>query len=129
MVALSFSVFLDKIIDGSKVNTIRQERKHPIKKGDRLQLYWKQRSPSEGFQIGDAICKEVIPITIDSNAIIMPHSELVVPEALDQFARLDGFENWEGMRLFFNSRYHLPFKGVFIGWQDLELSRTRIDTL
>jgi type II secretory pathway component PulM len=63
MVALSFSMFLSKIIDGSKVNTIRQERKRPVKKGDRLQLYWKQRSPSEG--------------------------------------------------------------GVFIGWQDLELSRTR----
>lgn len=122
MTGLSFSVFLPKIINGSKVNTIRLERKYPIKKGATLQLWWKQRSPDR-FKIGDAICKEVTPITIHENAVLMLNSILIVPESLDQFARLDGFDDWEGMRTFFDSHYTLPFKGVFIEWQDLALDR------
>lgn len=121
MTALSFSVFLDKIIAGTKPNTIRQERKHPIKKGDALQLYWNQRS-SSGFKIGDAICKEVTPIIIYPIAIRMLDLIFIIPESLNQFAKLDGFENWEEMKLFFSRNYELPFEGVFIEWQNLELS-------
>ena len=44
MPALSFSVMKEKLMDGTKCQTIRKLRKRPIKVGDRLVIYWKQRS-------------------------------------------------------------------------------------
>lgn len=36
---INFSVFIDKILNGSKCQTIRREHKNPIKVGDKLNLY------------------------------------------------------------------------------------------
>ena len=47
MTALSFKVFKDKILSGEKTQTIRPIRVKPIKAGDRLSIYWKQRVPKK----------------------------------------------------------------------------------
>lgn len=44
MPAISFSVFREKLENGTKAQTIRKLRKHPIKVGDKLFIYWKKRS-------------------------------------------------------------------------------------
>ncbi len=47
MVAISFSVFKEKILDGTKTQTIRRykpQRYEQLKKKGALQLYWKQRT-------------------------------------------------------------------------------------
>jgi len=41
---VGFTTFKEKLIDGSKTQTIRRPRKYPIKVGDTLYLYWKLRT-------------------------------------------------------------------------------------
>ena len=45
MPAISFSVMLPKLLDGSKTQTIRQRK--DVKEEDTLRMYWKQRVPIE----------------------------------------------------------------------------------
>lgn len=44
MPSLSFSAFKEKILDGSKCQTIRKPRKRPLKVGDKLYVFWKLRT-------------------------------------------------------------------------------------
>ena len=44
MPLLGFTKLLDKLLDGSKTQTIRLPRKHPLKVGDRLFIYWMLRT-------------------------------------------------------------------------------------
>lgn len=44
MVLLGFSVLLEKLLDGSKTQTIRLPRVRAFKVGDRLDIYWKPRT-------------------------------------------------------------------------------------
>jgi len=68
MPALSFSgetsrgPFYQLILDGEKKQTVRLPRKRPIKQGDFLRLYWKQRTPKDKKPIhfiGPAKCTHV----------------------------------------------------------------------
>jgi hypothetical protein len=46
MPLLSFSVLKDKLMDGSKTQTIRKPRKkYPLKVGDKVYIWWKSRTP------------------------------------------------------------------------------------
>ena len=71
MPALSFSgittlgPFWKLIPEGLKDQTIRRPRKNPIRVGDRLTLYWKQRTPvhlKEVHLIAYAVCIETFPL-------------------------------------------------------------------
>ena len=44
MPLLGFTKLKDKLLDGSKTQTIRKPRKHPIQVGDKLYVYWKLRT-------------------------------------------------------------------------------------
>ena len=44
MPALSFTVMRDKLLNGTKSQTIRKRRKTPLKVGDKLYIYWKMRT-------------------------------------------------------------------------------------
>lgn len=44
MPAISFSVLKDKLLSGEKCQTVRKPRKRPLKVGDVLKVYWKQRT-------------------------------------------------------------------------------------
>lgn len=68
MPALSFSghtrrgFFFELILKGEKTQTAREPRKRPIKEGDKLILYWKQRVPKAKkpiHLIGYATCTKV----------------------------------------------------------------------
>ena len=70
MPAISFTgvtragAFYDMIRRGTKTQTIREPRKHPVKAGQRLHLYWKQRvAPKdklgEPHYLGTVTVKEV----------------------------------------------------------------------
>jgi len=41
---LGFTVLKEKLLDGSKTQTIRKPRKIPLKVGDKLYVYWKMRT-------------------------------------------------------------------------------------
>lgn len=56
---LGFTILKEKLLDGSKTQTIRKPRKHPIKVGDTLYIYWKLRT-KECEKLGEAIVTNVV---------------------------------------------------------------------
>jgi len=63
MPSLGFSVFKEKVLDGSKRQTIRKLRKHPIKIGDKLFLFWKMRT-KQCERLGEGTCAETFFIKV-----------------------------------------------------------------
>ena len=59
MPLLGFTKLKDKLLDGSKTQTIRKPRKHPIKVGDKLFIYWKLRT-KECEKLGEGIVTKVV---------------------------------------------------------------------
>ncbi|EAW35143.1 hypothetical protein [Lyngbya sp. PCC 8106] len=115
MVALSFSLFKNKLLSAEKTQTVRTPRKSPIKVGCKLQIYWKQRSPKESEKLFDAECTKVQSISINHlrKEVYLDNTTLSATE-IEHFAQLDGFENSED---FFD--YFGEFKGVVIHWKRL----------
>jgi hypothetical protein len=123
MAGLSFSVFKDKIISGAKRQTIRGVRKNPIKEGETLYLWWKQRSP-EREKLGEAICTRAREIWICTDGYDFPDDQYSLvdhPSLLNDFAIADGFNNWQELVEFFDTAHGLPFEGVLIEWDDLQI--------
>ncbi|MCA6521781.1 MAG: hypothetical protein IM596_07980 [Pseudanabaena sp. M051S1SP2A07QC] len=123
MAGISFSVFKDKILRGEKWQTIRTIRKHPIKQGEKLYLWWKQRSP-EREKLGEATCTKVSKIEIETRFIQLDGKLINRMDDLDKIAIADGFDNWLGMMEWFSNTHGLPFEGVLIEWDDLEVNPT-----
>jgi hypothetical protein len=115
MPAISFSVFREKILDGSKYQTIRKIRNNPIKTGDILYLWWKQRT-SEREKLGEAKCNGVMQITIHTNCVTSGDQSITEPSVLERFAIADGFDSWSHMVEWFQNTHGLPFTGVLIKW-------------
>lgn len=90
MPALSFSTFYDKLISGEKQQTIRRPRKRPLKVGDKLYIYWKQRTPNREF-LGIA---EVTNIR-----------RVLLGEVTEREAVLDGFSSVKDLIQGFQSVY------------------------
>lgn len=77
MPLLSFSVLKEKLLDGSKTQTIRLPRKRPLKVRDHLYIYWKCRT-KETEKLGESMITDIQRKTI---------SELTIFDA-----ERDGFE-------------------------------------
>ncbi len=118
MAGLSFSVFKDKIISGSKRQTIRGIRKNPIKEGETLYMWWKQRSPQRE-KLGEATCIKVSKIDIETRFIRLNDELINDIDSLDKVAIADGFDNWFCMMEWFADTHGLPFTGVLIEWDDI----------
>lgn len=63
MPLLGFTVFKEKVKEGTKKQTIRKLRKHPIKEGNKLYLYWHTRQ-KDCEKLGEAICSESYKISM-----------------------------------------------------------------
>lgn len=59
MPSLGFSVLKERLANGSKLQTIRKQRKKPIKVGDILIVYWDLRTKS-CMKIGEAKVTKII---------------------------------------------------------------------
>ena len=59
MPLLGFTKLKEKLLDETKTQTIRKPRKHPIKKGDKLFIYWKLRT-KECEKLGEAIVTKIV---------------------------------------------------------------------
>ncbi len=118
MPALSFSVHKDKIKSGAKRQSIRGDRKKPIKIGDKLYLYWKQRSPKDCEKLGETTCIKTTPLTIEKSKVILNYPNCGDYELvdLDKFAIADGFDNWQETIEFFDKTHGLPFTGNLLEW-------------
>lgn len=125
MPALNFQTrFVSAIESGAKSQTIRPERKRPIKVGDNLILYTGQRT-KDCRKLGEAVCVAIHGIEFSETELAYTHIStdglryyaMAGDPRTDIWAGNDGFENFTAMREFFRGRYGLPFKGVKIIWQ------------
>lgn len=119
--------FVDAIRFGTKRQTIRAPRRHPIKVGDTLYLFTGLRQ-ANCARIGEADCKSVERVTISflSKAVEIGEPArgrvLTLKSDLDAFARRDGFDDWRAFADFF-ARAHrgaVVFTGDLIRWRAFE---------
>ena len=104
-----------------KLNTIRAYRKRPIKVGDRLHLWHKQRAKrgTPGRRkLGEAVCTAVAPIRMRSECLFV-ESRLLGVRQIQIFAISDGFRDAGEMFEWFDKTHGLPFEGQLIRWGDL----------
>jgi len=59
MPLLGFTKLKSKLLDGTKTQTIRKPRKHPLKVGDKLYIYWNLRMKS-CEKLGEAVVTKVV---------------------------------------------------------------------
>jgi hypothetical protein len=114
VVAVSFSVFRDKLLSGEKDQTIRPFSEcrycQIAKKGRKLQIYWKQRT-KECEKLFDATPVEVFKVWLDPDSrSIYRYDEWAgkVPltaEEQEEIVRRDGFDSVESFFEFFLERY------------------------
>lgn len=117
MPALNFSPeFVDAVQSGKKCQTIRRQRKNPIKTGDRLYLYTGQRTKA-CRKLREVKCSSVTPIRIiqEGCKICLDGTPLDYFEA-SRLARQDGLDNAVEMCAWFAKRYGPEFDGILIRW-------------
>ena len=112
MPVLSFKPeFREKILNGTKYQTIRKLRKNPIVEGDLLYMYINQRSRNNEF-LGRAQCIICGPVIIPrTGGIIMAGDR-----DMDEFARADGFDSIDCLLGWFQATHGFPFEGQYIRW-------------
>lgn len=128
MPILSFSVFKEKIQNGTKKQTIRKLRKYPIKNSDLLYMWWKSRTPQRE-KIGETTCTEqfLIKLSITDNgfSVYMPiwrvgETTQLSYDELTVLARLDGFSGIQEMTEWFHKTHGEIEQECFqvIRWED-----------
>ena len=119
MPALNFKKqFAIKILEGKKRQSIRVERKRPIKMGDKLFLYTGMRTDL-CYKLYETTCKKTASIEIreapDRKMILVfVNGYRLTPLSLRRLAEADGFEDIRSFIDFF--RPVIPFKGQVISW-------------
>ena len=115
MPAINFTMFPEKVENGTKKQTIRQRA--DIKPGDPLYLYTGMRTKN-ARQIGTALCKSVTSIFL-MERLAQPHGNVALTGIyLEEFAHADGFANYAEMWSYFARRANNEgeFHGKLIKW-------------
>ena len=135
MPLISFSVFKEKVQNGTKRQTIRELRKYPIKIDDRLYLWWKSRTPQRE-KLGESNCTEVFSIQIHSQYWLGKQRPLlfkfvstenltwvtIQSDEVLEIAKRDGFNGEDDFLAFFSKR-PLPIVCQVIRWSELVTSK------
>lgn len=98
MPLLGFTKLKEKLLDGSKTQTIRKPRKHPLKEGDKLFVYWKLRT-KECEKLGEARITKMVR---------KGFSEINEKDAV-----LDGFESLHELIVAFEEMHTPNFDSLF----------------
>lgn len=114
MVAINFSPqFADVVAAGRKTQTIRQKARAGA--GDALQLYTGQRTKN-CRKLADAVCIDCTYVGLTSRFVTLGDVSRF-PGDIDDFARADGFENYDAMWRWFSDKYDTAsFTGHIIRW-------------
>lgn len=100
MVAISFSIMKEKLLDGSKAQTIRLVKPLRLKqlsKAKNLEIYWKQRDPKESEKLFDAELIDLTPIKF---------FERMSLETMLDITEADGFNGSPGKLIGFLIKAH-----------------------
>lgn len=114
MVAINFSEqFATRVERGEKRQTIRRGLR--CKAGDALQLYTGQRT-KKCRKLLDAVCRDVTYVGLTARGVTLG-DKTRFPSDIDDFARLDGFDDYAAMWKWFSERYETnSFTGHIIRW-------------
>jgi hypothetical protein len=116
MPAYSFKErFVENVKRGRKRKTIRGKRKHQIKVGDKVYLYYAMRT-KYCTKIGEGICTKREDILFLYTGVFV-NQKLLSGKRLEAFAKSDGFKNFDDMWEFWINNNQLPFKGDVIYWK------------
>ena len=119
MVAYSFKQrFASRILDGSKRQTIRADRRRHARPGEQLQLYTGMRTKHCKL-IARVACEIVSPVRLVFDATggaqaFEVDGRLLLEPAMLTFARADGFNSIEDMAAFWRAEH--PGIDDFRGW-------------
>ena len=126
MPALNFQAqFATLVESGQKAQTIRAPRKdgRDPKRGDTLHLFTGMRTKA-CRRLGRAVCSHTYPVEIRRDVIVLlpPIGDVYRGGTwkADDFARKDGFADFDEMRDWFERTHGLPFTGRVIRWELLE---------
>jgi hypothetical protein len=117
MVAFSFSPeFAGPVSAREKKQTIRQTPRAKV--GDRIQLYTGMRTRNCVKLVAeDPVCTYVGYVNISPTGLTVSDTSKH-PRDIDEFARLDGFEDYAAMLAWFKGRYgHPSFIGYLHRWE------------
>lgn len=89
MPLLGFTKLKEKLLDGSKTQTVRKPRKHPIRVGDRLFIYWKLRT-KECEKLGEGIVTKVVRKSLEkmTNEDAITDGFLDIVDFMDEFTKM-----------------------------------------
>lgn len=116
MTAINFTMFPDKVANGEKTQTIRDDTK--IRPGDALQLYKGMRKKG-CILLREAVCKAVVLVSLKEHAAFDHHRGLwLTGIGLEEFAQADGFPCYADMWVFFKGRANAlgEYRGKLIKW-------------
>lgn len=114
MVAYNFQAqFAEAVASGQKRRTIRAagKRMH-AQPGDTVQLYTGMRTKN-CRKLGEAVCSVSTYCAIREDGITFGNYLNV---DIDEFARGDGFKDFDDMKDWFRKTHGLPFTGRMIEW-------------
>lgn len=117
MVAYNFQKqFADAVEHGLKCKTIRAEgkRRH-AKPGDIVTLYTGMRTKA-CRKLGEGVCETSTYCAIREDGITFGNYPKV---DIDDFARSDGFRDFDDMKEWFRKMHGLPFIGRLIEWHNI----------
>ena len=109
--------FKEKILNGTKIHTIREDKHNRWKETMSIQFY-AMNPRNGGKKFAEGIVDKVTRIIIDApnNKVSFPEINgyyISNPKILDDLAKNDGFESWEEMKEFFPEY----FEGKIIYWR------------
>lgn len=127
MPALNYTLFLDKVADGSKPHTIRALRKIPIEVGDNLAHFTGMRTKACRRLRANTVCTAAVPISIFTNyRVIVGAGSRFYPAGglshakIFELALRDGFESSVDFLIFFIRQIPAggrEFRGQLIEWR------------
>lgn len=128
MPAYSFKErFVPFILNGTKNQTIRKKRKHQVKEGQTLYLFYGLRT-NKCKKLKEVTCVSVFDLTINANGSVYRNGEKLKDSVKDLLAFEDGFRNpnnenqndkkgcFEIMFRWWKQTHELPFIGDIIYW-------------
>jgi len=110
--------FLDKILNGTKIHTIREDKNRRWQKGVKIQFATGVRTKSYK-QFKESVCKwsQAVELYFESREIYLGlngQMHLLDKKHNEMFAKNDGFDSEDEFWKWFNK----PFHGVVIHWTD-----------
>jgi len=113
--------FKEKILDGSKIHTIRRDNKNRWNRGNII--YFTNETCSDinnYFKIGECINTQKIEIMQNVGLTIKVDDKYISKDQINSLFKNDGFDDLIDFLIFFNKNYGQHFTGKIIHWTDFK---------